>query len=426
MSSSCRSVAITGMGIVCSIGHNTMEFGNSLRSGKSGIGFSCYDKSQFPLDVGAYINDFNFLRHVGCFTDAAKELSQRAVQCARRSPFAVQVSAAAALEAWIAGELIEKPVDGERIGIIAAGSNISQNHHYRMGLKYKESPDYINPSYAVQYNDFDHIGTLSEIFGINGEGFTAGGASASGNVGIIKGFQMVEHGLVDVCVVIGSLADLSPVEMQSFINLDAMGGKRFKEQPEKACRPFDAEHEGFIYGQAGACLILESMNSAERRGIVPYAEILGGSIVLDGNRLSNPNKSGEMRAMEYALEKSGIERNQISYINTHGTSTPMGDRVELEAIRDVFGSSLSTIWINSTKGLTGHCLYSAGVVEAIASVIQMKEGFLHPNINLDNPIAEGYRFSPRTRIMADLQYVMSNSFGFGGINTSIVLKRMGG
>lgn len=426
MGLSCRSVAITGMGIVCSIGHNTMEFGNSLRSGKSGIGFSCHGKSQSPLEVGAYIKDFNFLQHMGRFTDAAKELSQRVIQCVRRSPFAVQVSAAAALEAWIAGELVEKPVDGERIGIITAGSNISQTHHYRMGLKYTESPDYITPSYAVQYNDFDHIGTLSEIFGINGEGFTVGGASASGNVGIIKGFQLVENGMADVCLVIGSLADLSPVEIRSFINLDAMGGKRFREQPDKACRPFDAEHEGFIYGQAGACLILESMDSAERRGIVPYAEILGGSIVLDGNRLSNPNKSGEMRAMEYALEKSGIERNQIGYINTHGTSTPMGDRVELEAIRDVFGPSLSAIWINSTKGLTGHCLYSAGVVEAIASVIQMKEGFLHPNVNLDNPIAEGYRFSPKTRITADLQYVMSNSFGFGGINTSIVLKRMGG
>lgn len=417
-------VAITGMGIVCSIGSNIREFEESLKNGKSGFDFSHSDNIKAPLGMGAYIKGFNFISLTERFRDEANELSAKAVQCARRSPFSVQVSTVAALEAWVSASLAEKSADSERIGIIVAGSNISQDHHYQMSLKHKEMPEYITPSYAVQYNDFDHVGTISEIFGINGEGFTAGGASASGNVGIVKGFQMVKSGTADICLVIGSLADLSPVEFQSFINLDAMGGKRFAKQPDKACRPFDTKHEGFIYGQAGACLILESVDSAERRGVLPYAGLLGGSVVLDGNRLSNASKDGEVRAMQRALSISGVESGSIGYINTHGTSTPMGDRVELEAISSVFGSNLSDIWINSTKGLTGHCLYSAGVVEAIASIIQMNGGFVHPNINLENPILEGFRFSPQTRTAADIRCVMSNSFGFGGMNTSIILKRM--
>jgi malonyl-ACP decarboxylase len=154
--------------------------------------------------------------------------------------------------------------------------------------------------------DTDHIGTISEIFNIAGEGFTVGGASASGNIGIIKGFQMIQLGIVDACIVVGALADLTNMELQGFYNIGAMGGKTFHDKPEKACRPFDRDHEGFIYGQASGCLILESFESAQKRNIPLLAEMLGGSIILDSNRLSDPNENGEIKAMESALKQAGI------------------------------------------------------------------------------------------------------------------------
>ena len=173
-------------------------------------------------------------------------------------------------------------------------------------------------------------------------------------------------------MVVGAMADISPMELQGFYNIGAMGGKRFQNQPEKSCRPFDKDHEGFIYGQSAGCLILESAESVIRRHAIAHAEILGGVLLLDGNRLSDSNEEGETRVMQAALKYSNNNIDQVDYINTHGSSSPLGDKVELKAIRNVFQDDVSRIWLNSTKSLTGHCLYSAGIIETIASVLQIR------------------------------------------------------
>ncbi|UJF34770.1 beta-ketoacyl synthase N-terminal-like domain-containing protein [Paenibacillus hexagrammi] len=307
-------------------------------------------------------------------------------------------------------------------GIVVSGSNLSQNYAYSLFKKFDEAPEYLTPSYALHFMDTDHVGTISDICNIKGEGFNVGGASASGNVAIIKAMQMIQLGLADLCLVSGTLADLSPLELMSFSNLGAMGGKSFGSEPGQACRPFDKKHEGFIYGQAAACLILESRQSAEKRGVKPLAELLSGALVLDGNRLSDPNEDGEVRAMEQALRQAGLSPGDIDYINAHGTSTPTGDMTEIRAIKRLFKERIGEIWMNSTKSLTGHCLYSAGIVEALAAIVQMKEGFVHPNLNLEEPIDQECRFSRGNTVKANLKTALSNSFGFGGINTSIVLR----
>jgi malonyl-ACP decarboxylase len=417
-----RRVVVTGMGTISAIGQNVKDYEQSLRLGRCGI--DTLKSREGSVTIGAEIAEFSLETQLQQFAELPKDLIQSAYYATKRSSSALQTSLVSALEAWENAQLHSKPISKERLGIVVAGHNLTQQYQYDNYPKFQQTPEYLSPRYPLHFMDTDHVGTLSEIFQILGEGFTVGGASASGNVAIIKGYQLIQLGIVDACLVVGAMADLSPMELQGFYNLGAMGGKYFVDEPKKACRPFDKDHEGFIYGQASACLILESQKSATGRGVQAVAEILGGALVLDGNRLADPSEKSEIRAMESALHQAQIKVNEIDYLNTHGTSSPLGDEIEIKAIRQVFQNHFSRLWINSTKGLTGHCLYSAGVVETIATIIQMQAGFIHPNMNLDHPIDSTARFSGSVSTPAQIETAMSNSFGFGGINSSILLKKL--
>jgi len=419
-------ITVSGMGVVSSIGKNINEFSESLRIGRSGIGYLKNKTSPPPpISIGAEIPEFPFqtLLHEYKTDGLGEDLIQRAMIGAGRSPLTIQAAVISAIEAWKEAQLHKTAIEPERMGLIVGGSNLSRNYTFGLYRKYHQSPEYLNPRYPLHYLDTDHVGTISEIFSIQGEGFTVGGASASGNSAIIKGCQLIRSGIVDICLVVGAMADLSPMELQGFYNIGALGGKNFRNDPHSACRPFDKDHEGFIYGQAAGCIILESPASVQQRGVNALGCIAGEALVLDGARLSAPNADGEARAMASALARSGLESTEVDYINTHGSSSPLGDKTEIKAIHNVFKENLSHPWLNSTKSLTGHCLFSAGVVEAIAAIIQMNEGFIHPNLNLENPIDNRCRFSGRESQPASIEVCMSNSFGFGGINTSIVLKK---
>jgi malonyl-ACP decarboxylase len=419
-----NKVGITGMGIVSSVGDDVSAFCNSLKEGRSGIKQAISKKEpKVSVDIAAEIQNFSFLDLLTRFKDVPEEKLNHARRLGQRAPFTIRTSIISAMEAWQNAQLFSKKLLPERMGLIAAGQNSTQNYQYDLIPKFKDNPEYLSPRYALEFLETNQVGILSELFGIKGEGFVVGGASASGNVGIIKGHQLVLSGLVDLCLVVGIVADLSPMDIQGFINIGAMGGKKYIDQPEKACRPFDIRHEGFIYGQASACIILESESSALKRGVPFLAEIKGGSINLDGNSASDPNVDGETKAMVSALRQAGLSASDIDYLNTHGSSSPLGDKTEAEAISKVFENHISDLWLNSTKSITGHCLYSAGVVEAIATVEQMRAGFVHPNKNLEDPICKDLKFCGAESVNQKIDFAMSNSFGFGGINTSIVLKR---
>ncbi|RPI70735.1 MAG: beta-ketoacyl-ACP synthase, partial [Desulfobacteraceae bacterium] len=258
------SIAVTGMGIVSSIGNNVKDFSESLRMGRSGIGF-LKTKTDPPISIaiGAEIAGFSFEALLREYETGglAGDMIRKARIGAGRSPLGVQAAVIVAIEAWKSARLHDVPLNPDRVGVIVGGSNLTQDYTSGLYPKFQQSPEYLNPRYPLHYLDTDHVGTLSEIFQIRGEGFTVGGASASGNTAIIKGCQSIRSGIADICLVVGALADLSPLELQGYYNLGAMGGKKFRDQPQKACRPFDREHEGFIYGQASACLVLESMDS---------------------------------------------------------------------------------------------------------------------------------------------------------------------
>jgi malonyl-ACP decarboxylase len=324
------------------------------------------------------------------------------------------------LEAFLDAGLDKGLVPPERIALVVGGNNLGQQSMARSLRRLAGDLDMANPRYALQFMDTDHVGTLSAILQIRGEGFTVGGASASGNVAIVKGRQLLLGDHADVCIVVGGMMELSSLEMAAFANLGALGGKRFHDEPERACRPFDRDRDGFVYGQATAAMVLAKTGVCSH--FKPSAAITGASLVLDANQLSDPSAEGEQRAMWTALGEAGVDLRAVDYINAHGTASVIGDQTELEALRGVFGDRLREIRVNSTKSLTGHCLTAAGLIEAVASVIQMRCGFVHPNRNLERPIDDTIHFAGARSEPCSLSTCLSNSFGFGGINSSIVMQ----
>jgi len=416
-----RRVAITGLGVVTAAGQGLAAFGAALEAGQTGIA-PCPPDSNAPVMYGGLLTAFDLKAGLMTLGEDTAGLYQKALGFARRAPLSVQASVLSAVEAWQQAQLTTRHIDASQVSLVVGGQNLSQGYGYTMQQKYEEAPEYLPPRYGLHFLDTDHVGTLSELLDIHGEGFTVGGASASGNVGLVHGHRLVQWGMAEVCVVVGALFDLSPVESQAFAALGALGGKTIKEAA-RACRPFDQQREGFVYGQGSGCLILESETSANARGVRPLAELAGGSLVLDGNRLSDPSPSGEAQAMRKALQMAKLSPSDVAYVNTHGTASILGDMTEIAALKEIFGAELPRVWLNSTKSLTGHCLTAAGAIEAIATILQMNHGFVHPNLNLEQPIDETCRFVGQERQSATIDVALSNSFGFGGINSSIVLKK---
>lgn len=417
-----KSVGITGMGIVSALGQGVKDFSIALKEGRSNfVQSACFSDSSFCM-VASELFNFSFDEAVNKFKYLPKSLHDSAKLAGRRAPLVIQTSIVAALEAWMHAKLFDRVVPSRRIGIVVAGQNTTCAYQHNTQKIFQGETSYLPPSYALHFMDSDQVGTLSEIFGIQGEGMTIGAASASGNSAIIQGCRLIQLGVVDVCMVVGVLADLSQMELQALSNIGAMGGNKFYSDPQSACRPFDREHEGFILGQASGCLILESAELARAADISVLSEIAGYGVALDGNRLPNPKSEGESYAMQQAISNANLRSTDIDYVNTHGSSSPQGDVAEITAIREVFGDHAAKIFINSTKSLTGHCLWSAGIVEAIATVLQLREEFVHANRNLQNPIDAFCKFVGHEAEKAFIKNALSNSFGFGGINTALILK----
>ncbi len=411
-----KTVSITGMGVVTAHGVGCSTFASALLAGASNYQTVNLPPLPFPV-VYSPIDHFSFSQSLALESEQRKSFEK----ICRGAPRALQVSVIAALEACLQAHLFEKPfTDPSRLGIIVAGQNTSCHYSYSLHESFQKDPEFLSPTYALNFMDTNYVGVLSELFGIHGEGFTVGGSLATGTIGLIKAMQLIQDDRLDACLVVGVMADLSPMELQGFRNIGALGGMNFEKEPHKACRPFDKAHEGFIYGQGTGAIFLESSKSAAKRGTPLLGSLLGGSIALDGNRLSNPSLKGETEIMRAALKNANVER--VDYINTHGTSAPLGDETELEAISQLLGSKCLEVPINSTKSLTGHCLWSAGIVEAIATVIQIQKEFVHPTLNLENPISDKVFLPANKSIPHKIETALSNSFGFGGFNASIVIS----
>ncbi len=403
-------IEITGMGIVTPIGQGVAAFQEALFAGKTQFGYLRRPGREGAKSfIGAELPDI-----------AAQSLFPQHSGLLRTASWSTQIATIAVAEAWQDAQLPSGKVTPERIGLVVGGSNFQQRYQQQIWQRYRSRPEFLRPTYGVTLWDTDLMGLLSECFQIQGEGYCIAGASASGSVALIHAARQIQMGLADVSIVVGPLFDISRWECQGLINLGAMGSERFADHPGLACRPFDQDHDGFIYGEGCGVLVLERADHARERGAGSHGKLKGWGLALDGNRSPEPSQKGEERAMNAALAMADLIPEQIHYVNTHGTSSPLGDKTEVAALKSV---GLSHCLVNATKSLTGHCLTAAGVVEVIATLLQMKFGFCHPTHNLINPIDATLNWVKGTSVKAEIQYAISNSFAFGGINTTLLLEK---
>jgi malonyl-ACP decarboxylase len=411
-------VVVTGMGVRTAIGSSVPEFAAALREGRSGIAWIPANGARI---AGAPLRDPEW----GGFFDKLPRAFETARAVARRvlrtAPLATRIGCVVALEAIVAADLVASQ-DYSRAALLVAGNNIHQRYMQQHYERLRERPEYLNPRYAVSFLDTNVVGAISEIAGLRGPGFTLGGSMASGNAALYQAYHLLQSGAVDACVCVGALADYGDLELQAFTNLGALNRATPEDHPDGPAAPFSRGHAGFVYGQGSGCAILETADHAAARGAPILAELAGVSLTLDGHAASEPSPQGEAGAMRDALAHAGVEPASVDYLNAHGTGTEAGDEAECEAIEHVF-AGLRGPYVNSTKALTGHPIYAAGIVELIATVLQMNGGFLHPNPGLTDPISKQLRFAGPVSVPFDPTISLSNSFSVGGINSSIVVRK---
>lgn len=408
-----RRVVVTGVGLVCGCGIGTDEVWRSLLAGKSGIGpVTHFDASAFDCRIAGEVKGFDPLNWV-----EKKELKKmgRFIQLAlAASDFAMRMSALEITPA-IAN------VTGVYIGSGIGGFDVIEREHskYLNGGPGKISPFFI-PAAIINLAS----GHVSIRYGAKGpNSATATACSASAHA-VGDAFKIIQRCDAEVMIAGGSEAAVTPMGVGGFAAMRALSTRN--DEPERASRPFDAQRDGFVVGEGAGVLILESFDHAQRRGANILAEIVGYGMSGDAYHITQPAEQGDggYRVSMAALNDAGISPDEVSYVNAHGTSTPIGDVIETTALKHVFGERARKVPISSTKSMTGHLLGGAGGLEAGISVLALRDQILPPTINQENPDpACDLDYIANHARKADVNYALSNSFGFGGTNASLLFKR---
>jgi malonyl-ACP decarboxylase len=413
-----QDIHITGLGVVTAVGQGRTQFCDALFAGKHAFRVMGRAGRGIPVRTAGtdeYTETPAFLgAELGELTLPAT-LSKKNLRTASLSAQAALITLD---EAWQDAKL--DTLDPHRIGLIVGGSNIQQRELVLTQAAFAQKIPFVRPTYGFSFLDSDVCGLCSEHFGIKGFTYTLGGASASGQLAIIQAADAVLAGKVDVCIAMGALMDVSYWECQAFRALGAMGSARYFDSPDRACRPFDKDRDGFIYGEACGVVVVERAASAARRNVDPYARIASYAVAADGNRNPNPALEGERRVISATLNSANLSGKDIDYVNTHGAASIVGDEIELEAIR---ACGIARARINATKSIVGHGLTAAGAVEVVATVMQMKRSRLHPTRNLEDPIASDIDWVRGTAENHSMQKALCLSMGFGGISSALCIQR---
>lgn len=407
-------IVVSGLGVTSAIGQGKAAFGAALLAGQHRFDTMRRPGRQRPDSaggeraspfIGAEIGDLSMPESV------SKSLL-------RTASLSGQVALATLHEAWQDARLDR--LDARRIGLVVGGSNFQQRELVQVHDSYRGREQFLRPTYAMGFMDSDLCGLCTESFGIRGFAVTVGGASASGQVAVIEAIEAVASGRVDACIAIGALMDISYWECQAMTSLGAMGSVRYAGEPALACRPFDRDRDGFVFGESCGVLVIERAESARRLERQPYARLAGWAMCMDANRNPNPSVEGEVAAIEAALAMAQLDAGDIDYVNPHGTGSGIGDITELDSLER---SGLGHVYLNATKSLIGHGLCAAGAVELIAVLLQMREGRLHPSRNLDHPIDPSRKWVRGEALNHQIDNALNLSMGFGGINTAVCVQR---
>ncbi|HDZ89512.1 MAG TPA: beta-ketoacyl-[acyl-carrier-protein] synthase II [Deltaproteobacteria bacterium] len=426
-----KRVVITGLGPITPIGIGKGAFWDALMAGKSGartIEFEDCHMDLFNSRIGCTIDDFSLTD----FLHKRKDFRY----LGRTSTFAMAATKLALEDAGLELDYIEgergqgtyvvKDTDPERIGVIlgvgAQNMDLCEKWH-RQFLRYR-GPKRLSPFGLPHVQICAVPVNVTLEFGLKGIACTVSTACASSNHAMIEAYKQILFGEEEVMVTGGADACITPFIFGGFIAMNAMS--RQNDAPERASRPFDRDRDGFVMGEGSGIVILEDLDHARDRGAHIYCELLGCGATSDAYHIAAPDPEGEAqaRAMKIALRTADTYPEEIDYINAHGTSTPLNDPAETLAIRKALGEAAEKVAINSTKSMTGHLIGAAGGVEMIATALMVERGMIHPTINLENP-GEGCDlfYVPGKPIQRDIGKAMSNSFGFGGQNASIVVGR---
>ncbi len=408
-----RRVAITGLGAVTPIGNSVEEFWAGVCQGRSGVGpITRFDATGFAVRFAAEVKDFDPLRWI-----EKKDVK-------KMDPF-IHYAIAAATEAVEDAGLDLAKEDPLRIGVVV-GSGIGGMgtilEHYRVLLD--KGPDRISPFFIPAVITNMASGQISIRYGAKGPNSSVVTACATGNHAIGDAFEIIQRGDADVMIAGGSEAIINPLTFAGFCNMRALSTRN--EAPEKASRPFDRDRDGFVVGEGAGLVVLEALDHALARGARVYAEVIGYGMTADAYHMTAPDPDGDgaTRAMALTLADAGVAPEQVGYINAHGTSTPYNDKTETLAIKRVFGEHAQRLAISSTKSQIGHLLGAAGGVEAIATALALYHGILPPTINYETPDPEcDLDYVPNQARKQEVEAALSNGFGFGGTNATLLFRR---
>jgi 3-oxoacyl-[acyl-carrier-protein] synthase II len=412
-----KRVVVTGLGALTPIGNNINEYWDALVSGKSGSApITYFDTEKFKTKFACEIKNFDFNEYFG-----RKEI--------RRLDKFAQYAMVASDEAIADSGIDLETVDKYRVGVIW-GAGIGGLETFQEEVKNFANGDgtpRFNPFFIPKMIADIAPGNISIKHGFMGPNYTTVSACASSANAMIDALNYIRLGYSDVIVTGGSEAAVTQAGMGGFNAMHALSTRN--DDPQKASRPFDANRDGFVLGEGAGALILEEYEHAKARGATIYAEVLGGGMSSDAYHMTapHPEGTGVVAVMENCLRNAGLNPEDVDAINTHGTSTPLGDVAELKAISKVFGEHAKSININSTKSMTGHLLGAAGAIEAIASILAMKHSIVPPTINhevADENIDSELNLTLNKAQKRELTVAMSNTFGFGGHNACVLFKKL--
>ncbi len=408
-----RRVVISGMGTICPIAHNAKDFWTKLVEGQSGVGIiDRFDPSDYPTKIAAQVKDFN-----------AQDYMPRTE--ARRMDLFIQYACAASRLALEDANLELKKYDPDRAGVlIGSGNGGLDTFEKQCQVLQKRGVGGISPFFIPMLIPNMAAGQVSIMFGARGPSSCSVTACATGTNSIGDAFRIIQNGAADIMISGGTEAPITPLSIAGFCAMKALSTRN--DQPEKACRPFDIDRDGFVMGEGAGIVILEELEHALKRGANIYAELIGYGSSSDAYHMVQPDPEGNgaARALTAALTEAGIKAGEIDYMNAHGTGTHFNDMVETKALKQVLGSDRNKMAINSTKAATGHMLGAAGAVELIASVLSCNHDLITPTLNLDNPDPECdldyVRGEARVR---HIEIAASESLGFGGHNAVLIIRK---
>jgi 3-oxoacyl-[acyl-carrier-protein] synthase II len=405
-------VVITGLGAVTPIGNTLEEYWNGMMEGKSGgAKITRFDASEYKSQFACEVKGF----------DPQLYLNRKEVQ--RMDPFTHYAIAAASMAIEDAGLNLEK-IDGERVGVVfGSGIGGMWTYHEQQEQLYKRGkPDRISPFFVPMMISDIAAGQIAIRWGFKGPNYATVSACATSSHAIADALMLIQRGNADMMLCGGSEAAICPMGVGGFNAMQALSTRN--DNPSGASRPFDKDRDGFVMGEGGGVIVIETLEHAMKRGATIYAELAGIGLTDDAHHITAPAVDGPARSMKIAIEDAGLKPEDIDYLNAHGTSTPHNDKNETAAIKEVFGEHAAKMAISSTKSMTGHLLGAAGAVEAIATTMAIKNQMVPPTINYETPDPDcDLDYTPNKPAAREIKAALSNTFGFGGHNATLCIKK---